>query len=341
MKRLTWILAVAMLLSEPALAFPDSPVDAAPYGGLSPLELRAANAAAGGGAGVALEQVPTNLGYFGTLQYWRLVNGPVAIYDAPGGSPVNSIDEGFNFITVLSWEGDWAQINYGQWVYRPDHLEPAQVSEFSGVLTPPYPERLFGWMLLHTKPSPAPGAAPLPGAEEIPRYARFTVYTTAQVGEWEWYLIGPDQWIEQRRVSVVKQIDPPEGVHGRWVAVDLYEQNAAAYEDDRMVFATLVSSGLSKWPTQKGLFEVWDRVEDGEMSGAEGQPDFYYLENVPWTLYFDEGRSLHGTYWHDWFGYRHSHGCVNLSITDAAWIYNWVEQDHTWVYVYSTGEYVK
>ena len=43
------------------------------------------------------------------------------------------------------------------------------------------------------------------------------------------------------------------------------------------------------------------------------QDDFYYLEDVPWTMYFDEARALHGAYWHNGFGYPHSHGCVNLS----------------------------
>jgi hypothetical protein len=49
-----------------------------------------------------------------------------------------------------------------------------------------------------------------------------------------------------------------------------------------------------------------------------------------------------GTYWHDGFGYRHSHGCVNLTITDAHWAFNWSRDggfDKPYVYVYSTGKY--
>jgi lipoprotein-anchoring transpeptidase ErfK/SrfK len=123
------------------------------------------------------------------------------------------------------------------------------------------------------------------------------------------------------------------------VSIDLYEQVAIAYEDDQMIFATLISSGLPDWPTREGLYQVWERVESGGMSGAEGEPDFYSLESVPWTMYFDEDRSLHGTYWHDGFGYRHSHGCVNLSITDSAWFYEWASGGDLWVYVYSSGDY--
>jgi lipoprotein-anchoring transpeptidase ErfK/SrfK len=134
---------------------------------------------------------------------------------------------------------------------------------------------------------------------------------------------------------------PPE-VKGRWFAVDLYEQVMVAYDEDTPVFATLVSSGLEDWATNEGTFQVWSRQKNGSMSGAEGQTDFYSLENVPWVMYFDNAISLHGTYWHDGFGYRHSHGCVNLSITDAYWAFNWSLDggfENPYVYVYSSGQY--
>ena len=65
-------------------------------------------------------------------------------------------------------------------------------------------------------------------------------------------------------------------------------------------------------------------------------------------MYFNGGESLHGTYWHDSFGYRRSRGCVNLSISDARWLYEWMldaERRMTygeivnWVVVFSSGEY--
>ena len=86
------------------------------------------------------------------------------------------------------------------------------------------------------------------------------------------------------------------------------------------------------------------------MSWGTPGDDFYYIEEVPWTMFFDDGRALHGAYWHDSLGYRRSHGCVNMSITDAQWLYNWVAEDFESytspdvedgpaVYVYSSGEY--
>jgi lipoprotein-anchoring transpeptidase ErfK/SrfK len=50
-------------------------------------------------------------------------------------------------------------------------------------------------------------------------------------------------------------------------------------------------------------------------------PD-YYLPQVPWTMYFYQGYGIHGTYWHNNFGRRMSHGCVNLPIDQAEWFFN-------------------
>ena len=50
-------------------------------------------------------------------------------------------------------------------------------------------------------------------------------------------------------------------------------------------------------------------------------------------MYFDEDRALHGAYWHNQFGQQLSHGCVNLSLGDSHWLYNWANDGDT-VYVY-------
>jgi lipoprotein-anchoring transpeptidase ErfK/SrfK len=114
--------------------------------------------------------------------------------------------------------------------------------------------------------------------------------------------------------------------------VNLFEQTLAAYVGDRMVYATLVSSGLPGWNTPPGLFQVWQKVKAGKMSGAENRPDYYFLEDVPWSLYFNQDVALHGAYWHNSFGYKHSHGCVNLAPLDAKWLFEWAPEN-LWVRV--------
>jgi lipoprotein-anchoring transpeptidase ErfK/SrfK len=54
------------------------------------------------------------------------------------------------------------------------------------------------------------------------------------------------------------------------------------------------------------------------------QGECYYVPDVPWTQYFTNyGHALHGAYWHNDFGSTRSHGCVNLPLWFAEWLWNW------------------
>ena len=177
----------------------------------------------------------------------------------------------------------------------------------------------------------------------MPRYTFFQIYDAEKGDEdWIWYDIGDGQWVRQTYVSIVDVSPRPEdvGPNEYWSEVDLYEQTFAAYEGDSMVYATLISSGLNQWPTREGIFQVWSRFERYKMSGAEGKVDYYYIEDVPYIMYFDElkGIGLHGTYWHDRFGYKHSHGCVNMPILDAEWVFDWSADapNDLWVWVHTS-----
>jgi hypothetical protein len=110
----------------------------------------------------------------------------------------------------------------------------------------------------------------------------------------------------------------------RWIDVDISTQSLVAYEGDKSVFQTLISSGLSNYPTVLGTFRIWLRYESQTMDGSRLGYD-YYLENVPFVQYFYEDYALHGTYWHSNFGTPMSHGCVNLSNTDSEWLYNFAD----------------
>jgi lipoprotein-anchoring transpeptidase ErfK/SrfK len=76
------------------------------------------------------------------------------------------------------------------------------------------------------------------------------------------------------------------------------------------------------------------------------------LEDVQWTQYFDGAFALHAAYWHNSFSFTRSHGCVNLSILDAKWLFEWTtpytpvdtkivysstDDPGTWVWVHKTG----
>ncbi len=166
------------------------------------------------------------------------------------------------------------------------------------------------------------------------------VYTVQKIEGFDWCLIGPDEWVLGRDLAVVTpNTTPPAGVtNNRWIDVNLAEQTLAVYDNGQMVYATVVATGAKPMYTQPGLFPIYKKLETETMQGGVGTPEFYYLEKVPWTMYFDKARALHGAYWRKKLGYTQSHGCVNLSPGDAHWIFNWA-QEGDWVYVHDpSGE---
>lgn len=287
-------------------------------------------------------------------RWYGRVLGRTQVYDAPNGNPIRVIEDGFNFVTMLSIQDGWVRINGDEWVQEAFIQDTTSVvSSNTGVLLPEeglaYP---MAWILVNLYPSPEAGANPLESLGFKWRYTRVNIYDTATVDGSDWYLIGEGQWVHQFHVSkLVPLTEIPESVDTDiWVSVDLYEQVVVAYEGTRPIFATLTSTGLERWPTYEGTFHIYFRNPREYMSWGTVGDDFYSLEEVPWTMFFDEGRALHGAYWHDGFGYRRSHGCVNLSITDAKWLYDWVTdymgsnrsadiETGPAVYVFGSGEY--
>jgi lipoprotein-anchoring transpeptidase ErfK/SrfK len=101
--------------------------------------------------------------------------------------------------------------------------------------------------------------------------------------------------------------------------VDLQEQVLTAYEGDTWVYATLVSTGKKDTATHRGVFRVWNKTLH-ELMTEENQ---YFVEEVPYAQYFYDGEALHGAFWHSHFGQAVTHGCVNLSLPDARWLFFW------------------
>lgn len=115
-------------------------------------------------------------------------------------------------------------------------------------------------------------------------------------------------------------LDLPRGLGAdeRWIDVNLSEQTLSAFEGTKLINTFLISSGTSRAPTVTGEFEIWIKVRIQAMSGPG-----YYIEDVPWVMYFYGDYGIHGTWWHNNFGTPMSAGCVNMSIPDAQWMYQW------------------
>jgi hypothetical protein len=111
------------------------------------------------------------------------------------------------------------------------------------------------------------------------------------------------------------------GASDRWIHVDLATQVLVAYEGDRPVFATMISTGREGFETPTGTFRIQSKHVSATMDDPDAGAEAYSIEDVPWTMYFEESYALHAAFWHDRFGRPRSHGCVNLAPADARWVF--------------------
>jgi len=273
------------------------------------------------------ENVP--LPVYGSLTDARQ-GGSAAIYRGPGE---------LVYVTYISRaetdNGVYYELGPGEWA--PGEGSRVSYISFQGLRFSSTPANSFGWFLGDSRVRVAPGLSAQATGRVFYRYQMAQIYATAEADGLRWFLIGPGEWVEGRTMGrVIPALTPPPGVvNGRWIDINLEEQTLAIYDGGELVYATLIASGTDPYWTRPGLFQIYEKKESETMSGAfeADRSDFYYLEDVPWTMYFDGKRALHGAYWRTLFGYEQSHGCVNLSIGDSRWLYDWAREGD-WVYVY-------
>jgi lipoprotein-anchoring transpeptidase ErfK/SrfK len=276
----------------------------------------------------------TQLPYF----YFHLDEDYVPIYGAPGekGPGGQQFPPGFVYVSYIDrveQNGVYYLMPNGGWIPGKG-ARVGEISSFQGLVFTSTPKNSFGWAfeLLPIMKSPGYNAAQT-GRQVMP-FEVVTIYNTQIMDNEEWYMIGPDQWLEGRKVArVIVNTNIPQGVTtNRWIDVDLAEQTLAVYENNQLIFATVIASGLEPFWTRPGIFQIFEKKETETMRNND-MTDFYYLDNVPWTMYFDGARALHGAYWRTRFGYPQSHGCINLSVGDSHWLFNWATVGD-WVYVH-------
>lgn len=109
----------------------------------------------------------------------------------------------------------------------------------------------------------------------------------------------------------------------RTIDVNLSRQTATLYENGAVVRSWAISSGKSATPTDAGNFRVYAHVREQTMKSREPDGSITETPNVPWVTYFNGDEGFHGTYWHNDFGNPRSHGCVNMPIDVAQYVYEW------------------
>lgn len=274
------------------------------------------------------------------FHYFHVISqDPVVVGAAPGDEAgAQLLYPGFVYVgyqdRLDTGHGIYYMMENGGWI--PGKGERVgEISTYQGLEFQATPRNSFGWTFEDIPVQTAPGYGASLTGQRLQPFSVIQIYATLSAAGADWNMIGLDQWVEARKVAqVVVNTQSPDGSNGspRWIDVNLAEQTVAVYENNQLVFATMIASGMEPFWTRPGLFQIKEKKATETMRNNDPS-DFYYLEDVPWTMYFDGPRALHGAYWRTRFGYPQSHGCVNLSVGDAHWLYNWAHVGD-WVYVH-------
>jgi hypothetical protein len=231
-------------------------------------------------------------------------------------------------------------VDYGGWMTANDVSRVGAPSYFQGLEFDHTPKNSFGWILYPVDSKQTPGFQKDDyTGHQLQRYDVVQVYSVKHIDDMDWYMIGADEWIPEKQDyqryigRVIPAEKPPEGVdNNRWIEINLNDQTLAVYDQGQLVYASLVASGIEPFWTRPGLFKIYQKLNTTPMRGSfeADHSDAYYLEDVPWTMYYDKARALHGAYWHNSFGSVRSHGCVNLSVGDAHWLFDWAHEGDVW-----------
>jgi hypothetical protein len=139
-------------------------------------------------------------------------------------------------------------------------------------------------------------------------------------------------WMREMDGTMTNPAAPPKDLAPgeRWIDVNLGRESLVAFEGDRPMFATIVSTGRhddenpdSDHRTRPGAFRIFEKHVAATMDADTATDGPYSIEDVPWIMYFDGSTALHGAFWHSRFGHERSHGCVNMTPHDAHELFGW------------------
>lgn len=216
-----------------------------------------------------------------------------------------------------------------------DRFAPVVASGFQGVELGPELELPIAWGYGATKTRPRyvidAGQKPRQAGSFQRRVAIPLSGEEVELGDKRYVKTRDGDWLRADHVRIATAPKVPDGVRGdeRWIHVDLHTQTLVALAGSTPVYATLVSSGKESDDPEKdhrSPIGEWTLREkhvtttmDGDGTAAGDLP--YSIEDVPYAMYFQGSYALHGAFWHENFGVRMSHGCINLAPLDAKYLF--------------------
>lgn len=155
------------------------------------------------------------------------------------------------------------------------------------------------------------------------------------LGSATWYRIDGGRYAGARlHSSLVRRLTPPGPIEhrpgaasadgGTWMVVHRGRSVLTLYQNGQPAFSTYVSLGTAASETPNGQYVTFGKYHFNDMTSTSVKDPShpYDLPNVPSVQYYKAGGyAVHGTYWHDDFGLQHSEGCINLTMTDGAYVF--------------------
>ena len=124
----------------------------------------------------------------------------------------------------------------------------------------------------------------------------------------------------------------------KWVDINLSDATVTAYVGGKVAGGPFyMVPGAPNTPTVTGTFHVYLKYDVQTMRGENADGSKYETEGVPWVTYFTGSYAMHGAPWRSsfgWSGYGGSHGCVNMPVDAAKFIYDWTDMGDTVVVHY-------
>lgn len=112
---------------------------------------------------------------------------------------------------------------------------------------------------------------------------------------------------------------------GKSIVIDISEQRLTAFENGQVVNSFLISSGMPGYESPRGEFKLGTRQYSKWYYGYNRDGSFWSYPNTLYNMNITGPYWLHGAYWHNNFGRKMSHGCINVHYTNAEWLWNWTE----------------
>lgn len=150
-----------------------------------------------------------------------------------------------------------------------------------------------------------------------------------------WLETRQGEWVDESSLHVAVARQPRHRLKTsaqKWIHVSIERGTLVAYEGEMPVFVTLSSPGSGELNakggrriTPKGTYRINFKHLSDDMSSEDGEHRSEWKADVPYAMYFDQPYAIHVSYWHEAFGEPKSGGCINVSPTDGARLFDWTE----------------